>query len=354
MDGLESMIAQDATNGVQSLLGGAIGQGVGDILGTSQQDQMNAQYAQQQRLGQLQVQNSETLMGYQNAMQLEMWKDTNAPAQVAEYEAAGLNPALMYKGSGGQPMMGGGMPTAQGGNAADSAQLMQAQNQQNMTESQMAVMNSQANLNNAQAQKIKGVDTEAQQANIGLTTQEIQKVGQDISLEKAQQVKTEADAELTNFNTIYAKATAEDQAKLLSEQVNTQYQIMLKTQKEAEITTNTENSMISLARTNALNAVLQGEAIKVGIQVDKQNIWKMSQDVANKITELDNQKMDINQKLTIANAYMVNALKVAGLQAIGNMANTAVGGLMKKPSNTNINTEIKGDQYNTKTNYTEQ
>ncbi len=47
-------------------------------------------------------------------LQLEMWKDTNYPAQMEMLREAGLNPSLLYGGGGG----GGTTAGSQGGGAA--------------------------------------------------------------------------------------------------------------------------------------------------------------------------------------------------------------------------------------------
>lgn len=108
---------------------------------------------------------------FNTAQAKEMWDYTNFKNQMEHIKEAGLSPGLIY-GMGGQ----GG--STQGAGAANGVGLPQDQSvgmglraqeigmEMANTLSQIKLNESQANKNKAEADKIKGVDTDAQQATI--------------------------------------------------------------------------------------------------------------------------------------------------------------------------------------------
>ena len=87
------------------------GQGVGALLGLALQGgQDRRQLRQQEKLQALEIAGQKQMTDYNTQKQLEMWRNTSYPAQLAMMKAAGLNPALMY----GSPGPGGSTQIAQG------------------------------------------------------------------------------------------------------------------------------------------------------------------------------------------------------------------------------------------------
>lgn len=95
---------------------------------------------------------------YSQKLAKEMWDYTNYENQRKHIEAAGLNPALLYGQSGG-----GGASAASGG-VASSATIEPKKEiiglQAKLINSQVAANLAQTNKTNAEAEKIKTVDTE--------------------------------------------------------------------------------------------------------------------------------------------------------------------------------------------------
>ena len=56
------------------------------------------------------------------AKQMEMWENTNYPAQVEQIKKAGLNPAMLYgQSGGGATVTGSGGASVGGGSASDES-----------------------------------------------------------------------------------------------------------------------------------------------------------------------------------------------------------------------------------------
>lgn len=168
-------IGTGALNAVTGGLGGIVTQGLGalanKIFGNTQADKDKEQLAQQQRLQQQQIAGEEQLADYQQTKQQQMYDYTSYPHQIELQKAAGLNPALIYGGGGaGGATVGGGIPSVQTSTAADTAAQTQANVASSMQLESMKVMDSQANLNNAQAAKIAGVDTQSAQQDVDTKT----------------------------------------------------------------------------------------------------------------------------------------------------------------------------------------
>ncbi len=142
------------------------------------------QYGHQKGLNSQQVANQKMLNEQGKKLQMEMWKETNYPAQMKMMEEAGLNPALMYGMSGGggttTGSQGGGSASggsasggsASGGSASagsasgggasmghktmDMSQIVGAAK----AAAEIKLLNSQTKKNEAEAEKTIGVDTE--------------------------------------------------------------------------------------------------------------------------------------------------------------------------------------------------
>ena len=150
--------------GVASLAGGAMGLAGGNIASKKQHkydlEKMKVQHGyniESQKLGQ--------------QYNKEMWDYTNYENQKRHLENAGLNPALLYGmgGGGGATAAGAqgmGAGIASGHETDQQLKGMGLGIQSMMTMSQIALNESQAKKNNAEANKIAGVDTQMQNANI--------------------------------------------------------------------------------------------------------------------------------------------------------------------------------------------
>lgn len=142
------------------IAGQAINAGMGMIMG-EYEDQR--QIRQQRKLGDLAFEQHQRQSQFNQGMALDMWEKTGYGAQVKQMQDAGLNVGLMYGGVGsGGTTMGAGAAVESGqamGSKGEVGMALQLGMQKRMQEAQIKVAESQANLNNTNAQKIAGPDT---------------------------------------------------------------------------------------------------------------------------------------------------------------------------------------------------
>ena len=116
------------TGALLAPIGQQIGYGLGKLTGYNKALERD-QLRQQQALTDIQSNANLGLMKESYSQQKALWEATNAPAEVAQLKAAGLNPALMYKGAG-MGSTGGGTASVGGAQASDSSSRMNALNMQ--------------------------------------------------------------------------------------------------------------------------------------------------------------------------------------------------------------------------------
>lgn len=150
------------------MIGAIIGAGIGlagSILGRKQQND------DQREVMELQAKLNREQASYNQKLAKDMWNYTSFPNQVKNMKAAGLNPALLY-GMGGQGGSTAGSGQASGVGLSDAKGMQTSIAIQGMglnlanLASQIKLNESQAEKNEAEANKISGVDTKAQEATI--------------------------------------------------------------------------------------------------------------------------------------------------------------------------------------------
>lgn len=270
-----SGLVNSATGGISGLVSAGVGALTNAIFNTK--DNADArQLNQQGALDAQQLSYQEQAMDYQQQNQLKTWQETNAPAQVQQYELAGLNPALMYGGGGGGgATIGGGIPSEQGASAPDAVAQQQQDMQKTQMIEQMKVMDSQAALNNAQAAKIAGADTENTKT--------------DTALKETTTTGTQLKNQFQEIQNNIAKATT-------TEQIN---QVFADVQKTWEQT----NNLIAQNRTANVDASVKEATKQQAIQQFNANLTQTLTDI---IQKQANTKLTEEQTKAVINSVKNN------------------------------------------------
>lgn len=292
-------IEQLAQQAGQGLLGGALGLALGGINDRRQRKQ-------QQQLQDMQIRGNKEMTDYNYGKQLQMWKDTSYQAQIEQMKLAGVNPALMYgmSGGGGQTVGAGGGAGVSGGAAPSGGREIQDMAglgiQGGLMEAQRKVLESQANLNNVEATKKAGVDTEMGKVQIGL-----------MKLDKAFYEQT-FDARIQELDRRIEKTTQE--SREIDQRVG--------------ITAETREATVNKAQQEALGAALEniliGETTKATtqqIEESKARVQQMGEQIKKWQEEIKQgwEGLSLKEKEVRLNGLMQEVEAVSRTKKIGDL-----------------------------------
>lgn len=275
--------------------GGIIGAGMGLALsGLNDKRQLRMQ----RLLGEQQYALNDRMAEANYDRQIRLWEATGYGPQREQMEKAGINPALMYGGTGaggttsaaqGQGISGGEAPRGGG----EAMALIMQQMQLGLMEAQRK--NIEADTANKQAEtgavpsRIENVQAQTASITQGITNQKTQN-----ALMQAQTIATQTNTE-----------NVQTQTKLIEDQI----MIM---DNDVAISNATREDKIKQIRAEATGAIISNEATKIGIQLDKATIHKIAQDIAQGWTGLDIKSKE--QK--IQQAFLEKQIDMAGIDRI--------------------------------------
>lgn len=285
--------------GIQ-LAQGAGAQGASNLVGSLfglafEKHNDRRQLRQQKKLSEQQMGFDKQMTDYQFQKQLQMWKDTNYGAQMAELKAAGLNPGLIYGMSGG-----GGTTTGSGGSGSVhapaapagggeimglSGQAMQAQ----LLGAQIKVMESQAKKNEADANYTSGAGTE-------LAGAQIKDLLQGVENKKAQQVLTEIQSDLATIDQMFKTRTFDAAVKKLEYETNIALQEMEIIRNEGLISANTWSTKIEMIENEAAGIILRNAQTKTQTKLTQEQVNEVIQSIKTQVQNLENQGRSLDQK----------------------------------------------------------
>lgn len=190
-------IFENSVMGLAGSAAGAIGNelaySIGELTGGNKR-RANAQYEQQKRLTEMQAGYNEQLMEKSYDLQQQMWNDTNYEAQIEHAKAAGLNPAMLYAKGGSGGSTGSGGTSIGGAQASDETSRLQAETAQQGMGLQLAMMQSQIEVNKSIAAKNNAEATKAGEETTTITSQRdllTEKIKQEGKSSWLQNIRTE-------------------------------------------------------------------------------------------------------------------------------------------------------------------
>lgn len=316
-------------NALTGGIGGLIGQGVTQlgnlIFGNTYQDQLNKQLGAQQQLINMQTNANETMSNYQLQNQLKLWNATNYPAQVAQLNMAGLNPALLYGGGGGggataaaayAPVNAPQAPTAQ--------QLMPTLGQQALTLQQIGQTQANTDLAKAQSTKLAGVDTTKVLTDIQNIKAQTTNTEAQTNLTEAQKKLTDVQTENANINLNINRQSAEDQ-------INTIHQNNLLASADAFLrgiqasnAQNTSATDVEAVKQAYRNQIIQGQLMQTQKNVNTEQVRQMEEGIRQKWADLGLENMDIATKNRQITEWVKTTYGTAWLNAGANTLNTLI------------------------------
>lgn len=293
---------------MMTMVGGAV---AGQILGgmnDKRQDRANERNTRRQ------VEASKELGNFNVEKQKELWEHTGYKNQVRQMQEAGVNPALLYgKGGAGGQTAAAAAGSAGGGMAAPSSGgevmgMTEKAIQGAMMKAQIDNLNADTEKKRAEATKTGGVDTDLANENIGIAKAEKELRGISVNLEN----KVFWD----RVNMVVSQ-TIEQQEKGVIAGVN------------KEIAEETKEDNIKKVKAEAVNIGLQKAAIEAGVKLTEEQTRKIGSDIAQRWEELNLTKSkndwEHHDRLKAIEDFTDNALKVAGIQAAGNIVRDVLG-----------------------------
>lgn len=201
----------------------------------------------QEGLTEIQKQAEKEMIGYQNAMDIEMLKNTPL-ANMQGLKAAGLNPALMY-GIGGE---GGGTvghsgPPISGGSAPYIDTTSKG------LELGLQIMMQKAQIDNINA------DTKVKEETVTKTGAETKSITQGIENQKAAETLIRVQTEIQQVAASVARQTINDQMKAIEAAAQKATTEVTKLQLENQLSLTQMNDKISLLKAEAVGQLLKNQ-----------------------------------------------------------------------------------------------
>lgn len=211
------------------------------------------QYQLQEKMQRLGIYGAKEMADYNYEKELQMWKDTNYSAQMAELEKAGLNPGLLYG-------MGGGGGTTTG---SPNTGIPQGSAGRGPSEILGMGMNyAELQLLKAQKENIEA-DTASKRADVGVKEATVPKLGaetasitQGIENQKAQEALTKVQTEISKVQLNFDKDTQQNRETIVNftaSKLNTEISIL---EKQNLLDGKTLNTKVAILKSElALNII---------------------------------------------------------------------------------------------------
>lgn len=244
--------------------------GVGALMGLMlEKHNDQRQINQQQKLTNMQLNANEQMSAYNFGQQYDLWQKTNYPAQVQQLEKAGLNPALLYGGGGGGGSTTSGSPSGgiAGGQAPSGGHeimdISQQVLQNQMAQAQIEQTKANTDLAQAQAEKLRNVDTPNVQAQTA-------SISQGIENQKAAQKLTEIQTKAQQQQYDFGQASFADRLDIIAQQARQATGDATRALIQANVDEATEQTKVNMIRAEYLGQMLQNANTEANTKLTNQ------------------------------------------------------------------------------------
>lgn len=247
------------------------------------------QIRQQQKLQNMQIQGQKEMSQFNQEMALRMWEATNYGPQMEQLRKAGLNPGLVYGMSGGGGTTAASQPgNVTGGSANQAPPISTTGMGMNLQllEAQKEVLESQAELNRAEATKKSGVDTT--EANT-----RIESLKQGITNAKAQEKLQGVELALKELDKWEQQKSQGDRMEYIAFQTGKAMQELEIAMAESFVARETQVAKRDIILQEAIGATLRNALLESNVKVQDAQIKKWAAEIQQNTRSLDQKDLDL-------------------------------------------------------------
>ena len=285
----------------------AIG-GLANRIGQKKREKRQLGY--QKDLMGLQQSNQMALNEQGRDLSMDIWNRTNYGPQVQKMKEAGINPALMYGGTGA-----GGSTSGMGGGSAGSGAAPKVENMPMDISalSGLSKLKEEKALLTAQKENVDA-DTALKGKQTTKTGAETGNLMQDIENKKAQEILTKAQTRNVNLDNTFKGKSMEDSLSVLSWAVDQNESDARSMRAQAYVDENTKDQKVDILNAEAVGAWLQNALTSENISKTKEETRVMGEKLVQLIRQVDQsgESVDIKSFEADVKANFPSVMNVLG------------------------------------------
>lgn len=259
------------------------------------------QRSQQEKLNVINAKYNKEMTDYNMEKQMEMWERTGYKPQVDQMKEAGLNPALMYKGSGAGGQTALSMSSQGAAQANPKSMGIEGIAQLALMKAQTDNINADTKLKETTATKTGGIDTRLTGLQGDKIQTEMGKIAQETQSEVVKTAILKIEETLKGIQETISTKTMNMSIAEIGYRTEQAYQTLEQQKVQTQITKQTEQAVIKMIREQSWGAALQniltkaqtslaGQNQKVGYEME----LKIKRETANMVQSIEQDWFKLN------------------------------------------------------------